>query len=611
MEKFRAVSNNLVMKILMGFIILMMAITGIGNYLGKRQNDYAVRVNNQTISRVQFEQALALTLLREQQLLGDQFTELATNDNYMRQLRQQVLHQLIDEVLLQQYVNNLRMDMDDEQIKEVIFHQPEFMIDGQFNFDRYRNFLHNIGLTSQQYAETLRKKLTVSQLLNAIANTEFMLSSEKEVLTSLIKQERIIHKAVINVSALAKKQLVSETEIKNYYKQHSNLFMLPEQFRVSYINLDAAKIPKPQVSNREIQSWYSLHKRDYIQQPRYKYSIIQLKTKKEAAFLLERLKKGANFFQIAKSKSIDPISAPRGGKMEWMDTSDIPDELRNAKLQEKGQISEIINSSIGYLIVRLDDIQPKSIIPLNTIRTMITNQIQQAKIINAYYKLQQKMIEAASNNSKSQSLALVEKATGIKAVKTGWFSIENLPKDLKPIWRLLGDKSFLLGNHSEVISSENHRALIVRLTQHRSARLESISKIHDILSLDIKREKAERRAQDKAEQLLSALKIGKPVDHLIFGSPIVMKRDNQDRITPTVFALKPPKNHSISYGIGKDLQGNIVLIALYEVRYGKSHQLDDNSILDSIRQHKNNMILTSLLKNLRQHSQIKYGIINS
>ncbi|WWO98086.1 MAG: peptidylprolyl isomerase [Candidatus Dasytiphilus stammeri] len=608
MEKLRAVSNNFVIKILMGFIILMIAITGIGNYLGKRQNDYAVMVNNHTISRVQFEQALALTLLREQQLLGEQFTEWATNDNYMQQLRQQVLHQLIDEVLLQQYVNNLRMDMDDEQIKEVIFHQPEFMIDGQFNFDRYRNFLHHIGLTSQQYAETLRKKLTVSQLLNAIANTEFMLNSEKEVLTSLIKQERVIHKAVINVSALAKKQLVNETEIKNYYQQHSNFFMLPEQFRVSYINLDATKIPKPQVSNLEIKSWYNLHKRDYIQQPRYKYSIIQLKTKADAAVLLEQLKKGAKFFQIAKSKSIDPITAPLGGKMEWMDTSDIPDELRNAKLQEKGQISEIIKSSIGYLIVRLDDIQPQSIIPLNTIRTMITNQIQQAKIINAYYKLQQKMIEAANNNSKS--LALVEKATGIKAVKTGWFSLENLPKDLKPIWRLLGDKSFLLGNNSEVISSENHRALIVRLSQHRSARLESISKIHDIISLSIKREKAERQAEDKAEQLLSALNVGKPVDNLIFGSAIVMKRDNQDRITQTVFAIKPPEKNHISYGIGKDLQGNIVLIALYEVRYGKYHQLDDSSIFDSIRQHKNNMILTSLLKNLRQQSQIKYGRMN-
>lgn len=607
MEKLRAASNSFGIKILLGFIILIIAITGIGNYF-KRKNDYAVMVNNHIISRVQFEQALALTLLREQQLLGEQFTEWANNDNDMRQLRQQILHQLIDEVLLQQYVHNLRMDIDDEQIKEVIFHQPEFMIEEQFNLDRYRNFLHHIGLTSQQYAETLRKKLTVSQLLNAIANTEFMLPYEKEVLTSLIKQERVIHKAVINVSALAKKQLVSETEIQNYYKQHSKFFMLPEQFRVSYLNLDVAKIPKPQVSDIEIKSWYSLHKRDYIQQPRYKYSIIQLQTQTSAAVLLEQLKTGANFFKIAKSKSLDPISAPLGGKMEWMDASDIPDELRNAKLQEKGQISEIIKSSIGYLIVRLDDIQPQSIIPLNTVRTMITNQIQQAKIIKAYYKLQQKMIEAAARNNRN-SLALVEKATGIKAVKTGWFSLENLPNDLKPIGWLLGDKSFLLGKNYKVIPLENHRALMVLLSQHRSARLESIRKIHDIISLYIKLEKAERQAQGKAEQLLSALNAGKQVDNLIFGSAIVMTRDNPDRITKTVFAIKPPEKNSMSYGICKDLQGNIVLIALSEVRGGKHYQLEDQSILDSIIQHKNHMIFTSLLKNLRKNSRIKYGII--
>jgi peptidyl-prolyl cis-trans isomerase D len=42
-----------------------------------------------------------------QQQLGDQFSELAANENYMKTMRQQVLNRLIDEALLDQYAREL------------------------------------------------------------------------------------------------------------------------------------------------------------------------------------------------------------------------------------------------------------------------------------------------------------------------------------------------------------------------------------------------------------------------------------------------------------------------------------------------------------------------
>nr|VXZ87935.1 Peptidyl-prolyl cis-trans isomerase D [Klebsiella pneumoniae] len=73
------------------------------------------------IGRGQFENAVASERNRMQQQLGDQFSELAANENYMKTMRQQVLNRLIDESLLDQYARELGLSISDEQVKQAIF----------------------------------------------------------------------------------------------------------------------------------------------------------------------------------------------------------------------------------------------------------------------------------------------------------------------------------------------------------------------------------------------------------------------------------------------------------------------------------------------------------
>lgn len=61
-----------------------------------------------------------------QQQLGDQYSELAANEGYMKTLRQQVLNRLIDEALLDQYARELKLGISDEQVKQAIFATPAF-----------------------------------------------------------------------------------------------------------------------------------------------------------------------------------------------------------------------------------------------------------------------------------------------------------------------------------------------------------------------------------------------------------------------------------------------------------------------------------------------------
>ncbi|MBK0032190.1 peptidylprolyl isomerase [Erwinia sp. S43] len=616
MDNLRAASNHVVLKIILGLIILSFVLTGVGGYLTGGSGDYAAKVNGQEISRAQLERAFSNERARQQQMLGEQFSALAGNEGYMQQMRQQALSQLTDEILLDQYAKNIGLAISDDQIKQAIFTQPAFQTDGKFDNAKYLGLIGNMGFTADQYAEALRKQLTTQQLIKSVTGTDFVLGSESDALAALISQQRLVREVTINVGELAAKQTVTPDEINNYYQQNKNSFMSPEQFRVSYIKLDAASMQEP-VSESEIQGWYDEHQQDYTQPQRNRYSIIQTKTEAEAQSILDALKNGGDFAALAKEKSADPISARQGGDMGWLEPDTTPDELKNSGLKDKGQLSGIIKSSVGFIIARLDDIQPQQIKALADVRDEIAAKVKQEKAVDAYYKLQQKVSDAASNDT--ESLAGAEEAAGVKAVETGWFSHDNLPAELnfKPVQEaifnggLVGDNG-APGRNSDVITVDGDRAFVLRISEHKPEAVKPLPEVTAQITDTLKQQKAQAAAKSQADKLLADLKAGKGDEALkaaglSFGQTQTLTRTGQDPLTQSAFALPLPAAGKASYGVGEDMQGNVVLLSLDKVQTGEMPAAQKTALVQGVTQNNAQIAFEALMTNLRKEAKIKYG----
>ncbi|QKJ86176.1 Peptidylprolyl isomerase [Paramixta manurensis] len=615
MDNLRAASNHVVLKIILALIILSFVLTGVGNYLIGGNGDYAAKVNGQEISRAQLERAFANERSRQQQMLGDQFSQLASNDGYMRQIRQQALSQLIDEALLDQYAKTLKLGISDDQIKQAIFTQAAFQTNGKFDNAKYNGIINSMGFSADQYAEALRKQLTTQQLVNAVVGTDFMLNGETDALAALVSQQRLVREATINVDALAAKQSVSDDEIKNYYQQNKNSFMSPEQFRVSYIKLDAASMQEA-VSDADIQSWYDQHKADYTQPQRTRYSIIQTKTEADAQAVLAELNKGTDFASLAKEKSIDPISARKGGDMGWLEPETTPDELKNAGLTHKGQLSGVVKSSVGFLVVRLDDIQAEQVQPLADVRNAIADKVKQEKALDTWYKLQQKVSDAASNDN--ESLVSAEQAAGVKAVETNWFSQDNVPEELnfKPVEQaifnggLLGENG-TPGSNSDIITVDGDRAFVLRISEHKPEAVKPLNEVQAQIADTLKHTKATQQAKADADKILADLKAGKQdalkAAGLTFGAAQTLSRNGQDAITQAAFALPQPQQDKPSYGTSEDMQGNVILLALDEVKSGTMPDAQKKAMVQGVTQNNAQIAFEAMLSNLRKEAKIKYG----
>ncbi|MFV4845052.1 peptidylprolyl isomerase [Edwardsiella tarda] len=619
MDNLRAAANHVVLKVILALIIISFVLTGVGNYLIGGSGDYAAKVDGQEISRAQLEQAVQNERSRLQQQLGDQFSVLAGNEGYMKELRQQVLSRMIDDVLLDQYAKKLNLAISDAQVKEAIRTLPYFQTDNHFDNAKYLEMVARLGLTPDSYAQLMRQQLVTQQLIQGFTATGFTLPSEVSSLAALTMQQRLINLATIDIKQLMPQQKVSDAELQGYYQQHQNSFIAPEAVRVSYIEMDAAAInDKMTVSDAEISAYYDQHKRSFTQPERNKYSVIQVKSEAEAKAIAEQLAKGADFATLAKEHSSDIISRKNGGELGWMEPESTPQEILNAKLTTKGQVSAPIASSVGYLIVRLDDMQPAVIKPLSEVRAAIADKVKQQKSLDAFYAMQQKVSDAATSDN--DSLAGAEEAAGAKATETAWFTRDSVPAALnfKPVVQAIFDGSLFgengtPGSNSDVISVEGDRAFVLRVSAHKPEAVKPFDQVRDQVTELLKRQKAIAQARSEGEKLLAALQAGKgdaalQAAGLSFGAEQTLTRASDDRqLVDTVFALPHPQANKPVYGLSEDRQDNIVLIRLNAVKAGQLTAEEQKAFAAQMLTGETGITFEALMDNLRANGKIKLG----
>jgi parvulin-like peptidyl-prolyl isomerase len=110
------------------------------------------------------------------------------------------------------------------------------------------------------------------------------------------------------------------------------------------------------VEEAEILGYYEQHKKDFLQQGRVQVSQILVDTEEKAVSVLRRLERTgeAEFRAIAVAESIGPEAA-RGGVMGVFQQGDLPADMEKVIFSlDEGRTSQVVESSYGYHIFRLD-----------------------------------------------------------------------------------------------------------------------------------------------------------------------------------------------------------------------------------------------------------------
>lgn len=84
---------------------------------------------------------------------------------------------------------------------------------------------------------------------------------------------------------------------------------------------------------------------------------LQNDARKKAEDILERVRNGEDFAELAKTHSEDPGSGPRGGDLGFFGRGDMVSEVETAVYElAPGEISEVIQSDFGFHVLKMEEI---------------------------------------------------------------------------------------------------------------------------------------------------------------------------------------------------------------------------------------------------------------
>ena len=603
MEKLHGASTNWASKFLFGFITVTFVISSMAGYLYTRVDNSAAKVNGEEISQQAFQNQynIASRNLTPQEI--DSPAQVAN-------LKRQVLASLIDQELLRQYANELKLGVSDARIKQEIVTTPTFQNNGKFDNTLYQQTLQNNGISAETYAGYVREALRLEQLQSGLGTTTFIVPAQQEKLVKLFFQSRQIRLANLPLANEIAKQEVSDEEIQAYYDAHKAEFTIPETVKVQYLDLSGAAMENNiNITDVEIAQYYQDNKPQFTTQGQQRLAHIQVKTEQQAQELYQQLQNGANFADLAKNHSIDPTSAERGGDLSWVSAGEFPKVFEDAaNALAVGQYSQPVNLDNHYHIILVEERKEPQLQPLESVKAQIAAQIRQNLVNTQFYSIEKRVAEKAFEDPSSLNAAA--EVGGVKVQETSYFSRDDIPAELNypnVISAVFDSDLSQGGSNSEPMNVGEQHSVVVRVLDHKPQSIKTLDEAKADITAHLKHQKAEAVVLAQAEQIVQNLSEGKSVEGVKFGAEQTwVFAENKDPVlNNTVFSMAKPEEGKTTYKAAGNANGDVVIIALDKVVDGKLTEQEQKQFAVQIEQLSQVSLQNSLLNALRAKAKIE------
>ncbi|MGN1056077.1 MAG: SurA N-terminal domain-containing protein [Comamonas sp.] len=264
--------------------------------------------------------------------------------------------------------------------------------DGSLDAEGYRALLAAQGMTPEAYEASLRRDMSLSQVVGNIMNTSVTTPVVTNAAMDAFLQRREIQVAQFMAKDFADQVQAKEEDFKAYYQSHAAKFQQSEQAQVQYVVLDIESVRDGIVLNEDdLQTYYkenAARLADGKEERRARHILLNApaslsaeereKVKAQAQTLLEHVKANpASFADVAKAQSQDPGSAAAGGDLGYFERGAmVPEFEQVAFALDKDAISDVVQTEFGFHIIQVTDVKKPDVPSFAAVREKIVNELK-------------------------------------------------------------------------------------------------------------------------------------------------------------------------------------------------------------------------------------------
>jgi peptidyl-prolyl cis-trans isomerase D len=492
------------------FVVAIFAIWGGAGRLGEtNRTNTLVTIGRERISSDAYFQ----TLRQRLEAMKKEYSQL--NKALIQQLNipQQVLQQMVEQALLLQIAEDMKLGATDQEVRNRIISYPVFQKDGKFiGFKEYKQVLDWNRIPLADFEASLKKEILIDKVVKLL--TAGITVSDEEVWDNYKKQNESAKIEYL----VAEKDKIEVTDkpdgpaIQAHFEKNKSAYKVPEKRTADYLffRTDDLKT-QVKVDDSEIEKYYKDNLGQFQEPEKTKVGRIFLPyTDKDkplvlaqAADVLKRVRAGEDFAELARKFSKDD-KAKDGGDWGLSAWTALPaketDELRTI---DAGKTSDVIETDAGAAILRVAEKTAAITRPLAEVKTTVKNILEDQK---ARELAADKASRVEKEARRQKSLDVAAQKEGFKVKTTGPLKQADALEDFDPSGSI-SQTLFTLKDKEISAPIYTYTGVgLVQLQKTEPERLAKLEEVRDIVEKDMLDIRKKELAMEKLAGVLAGLK---------------------------------------------------------------------------------------------------------
>jgi len=510
-------AGSLMIKIILGAIVVVFVFWGIGSFRERRAGRVAL-VNGEPIGVTEYREAYGNIIQRLRTTLGNSLDEAMIEQ---LKVKQQALNQLIEQRLLVQEAEKLRLAISNNELAGAIRGIAAFQSNGSFDSRLYHRVLDLNRMTPEAFEELQKRSMLVERLERFVADGVKV--SDPEIDAWISWQNTSVNIRYVIFEPGAYKNIVSsKEEIEAFFKENASAYQTEEQIKARYVLFDPKRHQgQVTVTEEDLKEYYDANSEAFTTPKTVEARHILVKTdpadppelveekRKKLEGVLQRVQKGEDFAKLAKTYSEDS-SKESGGLIGPFQKEMMIEPFAQAAFSLKpGEVSDLVRTQFGWHIIKAEKVNEAKTVSFAEAKEGIQKKLFEEKSKNLTYDtaeaLYDKLIGGADFEKAAEKLKL-------DVITTDFFTRKAPPADLADPTAFASVAFGLQAGETSDVHEMKGVYYILQVVEKALPKNPELPTVLDRVKSDFEKKKQWEKAQADAEAFILAVKNGKPFE---------------------------------------------------------------------------------------------------
>ena len=560
--------------IILSFVIGYAMLSTPGGPAGEDQSAEAAVVNGKAIAYNDFQTTYSNLYQVYQNIYQDQFTPALEKQ---LKLAEKTLDSLIDQALLQDEAELQQIEISGKELVDAIANIPAFQENGVFSKDRYLQVLAYQRLNSEQFEAMQRSELITSKVREQLQAGITVTDEEIDEEFRNNNEKVNLNYVSLTPASFEKKVKVTDEALATYFAEQQEVFRTPEMVSLRYLQFVPERyIDEVTFDENELDKYHRRHLEQFEILEKIKASHILIKVdegtdeavrEEKKAFaekLLEEVKAGKDFAELARVNSDDTASAVKGGNLGYFTRGSMVKPFEQAAFNMKpGDISEVVETTFGYHIIKVEEYTEPGVRSLEESMDEVKTGLRQEKAKQLAFE---KAMDAYNINRKTGDLESAATTNELGLKESGLFARDGYIDGIGSNAEIINAAHLLEENKLAKPVATDNGIILFALKERVASHIPELDEVKDLVTAAYQATEAVKLAKATAEEMVANLADGGSLAKLAKRGKYTVEETGEFTRTYSPFVPRLGTSEELSTAAFEVKEGETVIDQFFEIQ---------------------------------------------